>query len=75
MKTLEGDGCLSVRCYPPNWSKEDEVVRTPSSKPAKTYPFKLDPFQREAVSCLGEYVCMRDVLNYLRVALADLMCV
>jgi ATP-dependent RNA helicase DOB1 len=52
-----GDGkCTTEICYPPNWDFEkaasDAKNRKPPGKPAKEYPFTLDPFQRESVECL-----------------------
>jgi ATP-dependent RNA helicase DOB1 len=57
VRTLEKDGCLTVRCYPPGFDAEtarqlEEKEQPLPDKPAKTYPFTLDPFQREAVACL-----------------------
>ena len=50
------DGCIMDVCYPPYWDfeaeKKADKARAPVSKPAKTYPFVLDPFQRNAVDCL-----------------------
>lgn len=43
-------------CYPPDWDfekeKEEAKRRPPPGKPAKEYPFTLDPFQRRSVECL-----------------------
>jgi ATP-dependent RNA helicase DOB1 len=53
--------CLHEVSYPEG-SDHARAGRVPSStKPAKEYPFTLDPFQREAVRCLeaGESVLVR----------------
>ncbi|KAH7372411.1 hypothetical protein KP509_17G002800 [Ceratopteris richardii] len=46
--------------YPPGHEGRlsSELAATPSRKPAKEYPFTLDPFQQEAIRCLesGESV-------------------
>ncbi|GJP60249.1 hypothetical protein CLOP_g17460 [Closterium sp. NIES-67] len=55
-----GSGSGGVRClhevaYPKGWKlpTSKEAARKPlPEKPAKEYPFKLDPFQEEAVRCL-----------------------
>jgi len=53
-----GDQCKADICYPPNWDvekselEEKEWMKQPKPAPAKTYPFTLDPFQRQAVNCL-----------------------
>ena len=36
--------------FPPD--VEFEALKQPEGKPAKEYPFILDPFQKEAVLCL-----------------------
>eukprot|EP00250_Pteridium_aquilinum_P006887 c16713_g1_i1 orf=90-3122(+) len=53
--------CLHEVSYPPGHSPSSAPSERPtssSSKPAKEYPFALDPFQQEAVRCLeaGESV-------------------
>lgn len=46
--------CLSEVCYPPGWDHTQDLWKEwkPPAKPAKEYPFVLDPFQRHAVDCL-----------------------
>lgn len=38
--------CKHIVCYPDNWSEDERMKMEPSSEPALTYPFKLDPFQQ-----------------------------
>lgn len=53
-KTLEKDGCMAIRCYPPDWEGDCDADIAPPvvTKPAKKYPFVLDPFQQESVNCI-----------------------
>lgn len=46
--------CLSEVCYPPGWDLTHDPWKDwkPPAKPAKEYPFVLDPFQRHSVDCL-----------------------
>ncbi|MCO5605788.1 hypothetical protein L7F22_059972 [Adiantum nelumboides] len=52
--------CLHEVSYPPDSSPASSSRRSSSSssKPAREYPFTLDPFQQEAIRCLetGESV-------------------
>ena len=40
-------------CIPPGGSYVD--LRVPDTEPAKTYPFVLDSFQKEAITCIDNY--------------------
>lgn len=68
-----GDGkgyvaCLHEVSYPDGYDHANTESRAPTdAKPAKEYPFTLDPFQREAVRCLeaGESVLVSSVLMIL----------
>jgi len=49
--TAEDKSINSYTALPPSYNTTDNPsVTTPPSAPAKIYPFKLDPFQQEAVS-------------------------
>lgn len=50
--------CLHEVSFPPHHDNCPTELRPPPSKPAKDYPFTLDPFQQEAIRCLeaGESV-------------------
>jgi ATP-dependent RNA helicase DOB1 len=39
-------------CFPFDQEYTELLTLTKTEKPAKTYPFKLDPFQRAAIRCL-----------------------
>ncbi len=57
--TLSGNiTCLHEVSFPEGYEAPVGVVPNAPSKPAKEYPFTLDPFQREAIKCLeaGESV-------------------
>jgi len=50
------EGCNAETCYPPGWdfnntTHMDEEEKAPS-KPAREYPFTLDPFQRQSTQSL-----------------------
>ena len=53
-----GDAAGGVRClhevaYPSDWPAERMGLKKPMpEQPAKEFPFRLDPFQEEAVRCL-----------------------
>ena len=53
-----GDAAGGVRClhevaYPSDWPAERVGLKKPMpEQPAKEFPFRLDPFQEEAVRCL-----------------------
>eukprot|EP00899_Mesostigma_viride_P016139 jgi/Mesvir1/24526/Mv21867-RA.1 len=54
---LDGDGpvrtCLHETVYPDGQVKGPTLKRRPAdAKPARVYPFKLDPFQEAAIACL-----------------------
>ncbi|CAI7851139.1 unnamed protein product [Closterium sp. NIES-54] len=79
-----GSGSGGVRClhevaYPKGWKlpTSKEAARKPlPEKPAKEYPFKLDPFQEEAVRCLeaNESVLIAvDVETYVASFRPDIM--
>ncbi|KAL2622125.1 hypothetical protein R1flu_002330 [Riccia fluitans] len=57
---VEGDSitCLHDVSYPDDFQIPDTPQPLLEKKPAKEYPFSLDPFQREAIKCLeaGESV-------------------
>ena len=44
------EGCVHEMCFPKGIDVED--LEPLSKTPAKQYPFKLDPFQQEAVRCI-----------------------
>lgn len=46
--------CKHEVAMPPGVSPSEEMLRLPCSnrKPARTYPFELDPFQQAAVNCI-----------------------
>ncbi|KAF4735418.1 Superkiller viralicidic activity 2-like, partial [Perkinsus olseni] len=46
-----GENCLHECILPANWAKEKRLPKY-EGEPAKTYPYTLDRFQSEAVSCL-----------------------
>lgn len=52
--------CLHEVAYPPGYVPQpgDKELREPTGKPAREYPFTLDPFQKASVACLerGESV-------------------
>ncbi|CAK9262411.1 unnamed protein product [Sphagnum jensenii] len=50
--------CLHEVSFPEGYEAPVRVIPNAPSKPAKEYPFTLDPFQREAIKCLeaGESV-------------------
>ena len=52
--------CLHEVSYPPDYVPPSDIAppEKSSKKPAKEYPFTLDPFQQEAVRCIeaGESV-------------------
>jgi ATP-dependent RNA helicase DOB1 len=50
--------CLHEVSFPEGYEAPVRVIPNVPSKPAKEYPFTLDPFQREAIKCLeaGESV-------------------
>ncbi|CAF4921662.1 unnamed protein product, partial [Rotaria socialis] len=48
VETIES--CLHEVVLPPNC--DFEPLKAPVGPPAKEYKFTLDPFQREAISCL-----------------------
>jgi ATP-dependent RNA helicase DOB1 len=50
--------CLHEVSFPEGYEAPVRVIPNSPSKPAKEYPFTLDPFQREAIKCLeaGESV-------------------
>ncbi|BBN13684.1 ATP-dependent RNA helicase DOB1 [Marchantia polymorpha subsp. ruderalis] len=60
---VDGAGGDSITClhevsYPENYEMPEKAEPLLNKKPAKEYPFTLDPFQREAIKCLeaGESV-------------------
>lgn len=55
--------CLHEVSYPEGYDHANGGERLAPAKPAKEYPFTLDPFQREAIRCLeaGESV----LVNFL----------
>lgn len=49
----EAVACLHDVSYPENYVRPSSVTQIQKdSKPAKEFPFTLDPFQSEAISCL-----------------------
>ncbi|GMH55832.1 hypothetical protein TrST_g2438 [Triparma strigata] len=53
--TADDKSINSFTALPPNYNKNDAPLAppspsSPSHEPAKTYPFTLDPFQKEAIS-------------------------
>ncbi|CAM9721618.1 unnamed protein product [Chrysoparadoxa australica] len=44
----DGTRVKSYSVYPADWKVDEDF--TPPDKPAKSYPFKLDPFQEQAIS-------------------------
>jgi len=48
VETIEA--CTHEVAVPPNM--EYEPLKPPIGKPAREYPFVLDPFQKEAILCL-----------------------
>ena len=47
---LESESCLHEAIYPVDYELEE--LKPLTSKPAKEYPFILDPFQQEAIKCI-----------------------
>lgn len=65
---VDGAGGDSITClhevsYPENYEMPEKAEPLLNKKPAKEYPFTLDPFQREAIKCLeaGESVLVSDL--------------
>uniref|UniRef100_A0A6B2KX32 Helicase ATP-binding domain-containing protein n=1 Tax=Arcella intermedia TaxID=1963864 RepID=A0A6B2KX32_9EUKA len=61
MTTIAGDelsedrkACQHEMCLPPGWTGETDanLSDTMPKKPARVYPFELDPFQKVAVACI-----------------------
>eukprot|EP00002_Diphylleia_rotans_P027081 TRINITY_DN541_c0_g1_i1.p1 TRINITY_DN541_c0_g1~~TRINITY_DN541_c0_g1_i1.p1 ORF type:complete len:1028 (-),score=254.82 TRINITY_DN541_c0_g1_i1:2032-5115(-) len=54
----EGKGCSHEVALPPNSLDSGDIPPPLSPNPFRTYPFELDPFQKESISCLenGESV-------------------
>lgn len=58
----EAVGCVHDVSYPEGYVPSASSLQFPAdSKPAKEFPFTLDPFQSEAINCLnrGESVLVR----------------
>lgn len=57
-RNLEGKGCWGEVCFPPNFDVANYKGENRPHKPAKEYPFTLDPFQQHAIASIerGESV-------------------
>jgi ATP-dependent RNA helicase DOB1 len=51
-ETIDVQGCVHEVCYPPFFSKDEKAQTSANESPAKTYPFELDIFQKQSISCL-----------------------
>lgn len=49
---IEISGCQAETCFPPLWDGPTEMPPLSPRKPAREYPFTLDPFQKQSVNCL-----------------------
>ena len=68
------ESCMHNVALPPGWSGPDPLkVPPPARKPAKSYPFVLDAFQREAVNSLekGESVLVSAHTSAGKTAVAE----
>jgi len=51
--TSDSAGCVHEVAVPPDYAYVQLSEDVAPETPAKSYPFILDPFQQEAVKCLG----------------------
>jgi superfamily II RNA helicase len=65
--------CSHQIALPPDWTEYKDRPFTMPEKPAKVYPFNLDPFQKQAVYCIekGESVLVAAHTSAGKTAVAE----